>query len=158
MSITTQIGLGKRLRSAHMAFSKALRYELAKENVTFGQFVHLERLWDQDGLTQKELSKRVGVETASSTSILAELEELGYVVRKRSVVDGRAINVHLTPAGSALQQSLLSCASRVNARAKRALEPEVVEQLYGMLDAITRELSAAYPQLHRANGKQRLDL
>lgn len=153
-----QIGLGKRLRLAHMAFSRALRLELAKENVTFGQFVHLERLWEQDGLTQKELSKRVGVETASSTSILAELEGLGYVVRERSAQDRRAINVYLTSAGAVLEKRLLACAARVNEQAGNGLERGAVSQLYSMLDAITAELSAAYPLARAASSKQRLDV
>ena len=155
VSSTIHIGLGKRLRLAHMAFSRGLRMELAKENVSFGQFVHLERLWEQDGITQKELSARVGVETASSTAILAELEALGFVKRERNAEDRRAVNVFLTPAGRALKPALLACAGRVNARARQALPEELIEPLMKALDTISGALSDTYPQAGQT-GRQRL--
>lgn len=155
MSTNTQIGLGKRLRLAHIAFSRGLRLELAKEDVSFGQFVHMERLWEQDGLTQKELSRRVGVEMASSTAILAELEARGFVRRQRNEKDRRAINVFLTAAGEALKPRLLACAARVNARARSALPKETIEPLLAALERMTAELTEAYPQAGHA-GRQRL--
>lgn len=154
MSTNMQIGLGKRLRLAHMAFSRGLRLELAKEDVSFGQFVHLERLWEQDGLTQKELSRRVGVEMASSTAILSELESRGFVRRDRSDRDRRAINVFLTPVGRALRPKLLACAARVNARARAALSPDAIDGLLVALDAMASELTAAYPQAGYASNQR----
>jgi len=152
-----RIGLGKRLRLAHMAFSRALRMELAKADVSFGQFVHLERLWEQDGLTQKELSARVGVETASSTTILAELERLGFVTRERSAEDGRAIVVRLTARGRGLRPTLLEAASRVNALARANLDDEALTRIYSALDSIADELARAYPNAGRATARQRFD-
>lgn len=152
----SEIGLGKRLRLAHMAFSRALRLELAKEDVTFGQFVHLERLWEEDGLTQTELSRRVGVETASSTTILDELERLGFVERRRNSSDRRNINVFLTPAGSGLRPRLLDRASIVNVTAKQGMSAQEIKVLFSALDRIADALSSEYPQTGRSSGKDRL--
>ena len=44
-----------------MAFSREFRARLADRGFTFGEFIHLERLWQEDGLNQKELSRRVGI-------------------------------------------------------------------------------------------------
>lgn len=140
-----------------MAFSRGLRLELAKEDVSFGQFIHLERLWEMDGLTQKDLSRRVGVEMASSTTILAELESRGLVRRERSPQDRRAINVVLTPEGAALKPRLLEAAARVNAQARANLSPEQVTQVMAVLDTITADLTAIYPQAGYG-GKQRLQV
>src|SRR5690606_16542704 len=63
------IGLGQLLREADMVFNRALRDELAKHNVTFSQYQHLRQLWQDDGLAQNELSRRIGIETASSTTV-----------------------------------------------------------------------------------------
>lgn len=155
--MSSNIGMGKRLRLAHMAFSRGLRLELAKEDVSFGQFIHLERLWEMDGLTQKDLSRRVGVEMASSTTILAELESRGLVRRERSPQDRRAINVVLTPEGAALKPRLLEAAARVNAQARANLSPEQVTQVMAVLDTITADLTAIYPQAGYG-GKQRLQV
>ena len=155
--MSSNIGMGKRLRLAHMAFSRGLRLELAKEDVSFGQFIHLERLWEMDGLTQKDLSRRVGVEMASSTTILAELESRGLVRRERSPQDRRAINVVLTPQGAALKPRLLEAAAWVNAQARANLSPEQVTQVMAVLDTITADLTAIYPQAGYG-GKQRLQV
>ena len=152
------IGIGWRLRRAHMAFSRAFRHELAKADVSFGQFVHLQKLWENDGPTQAELSRAVGIETASSTTILDELERLGFVRRVRNPKDRRKINVYLTDAGSALQPILLERARAVNLCARKNLRREDIEALFSVLDEITLALMTEYPQSSgRVDARERLE-
>ena len=151
-----RIGIGKRLRLAHMAFSRALRLELAKHDVTFGQFVHLEQLWTEDGLTQTELSRRIGIETASSTSILEQLEEDGLVDRRRNGRDRRKVNVYLTEKGSALQPVLFGAAIKVNWIARSELTPDEVAALISILNRMTASIAAEYPGSNSADAKARL--
>jgi DNA-binding MarR family transcriptional regulator len=151
-----EIGLGKRLRLAHMAFSRALREELAKEKMTFGQFVHLERLWEEDGLTQTELSARVGVETASSTIVLDELQRLALIDRKRDDDDRRRINVFLTDAGRRLKRQLLGRVKVVNRVAREGMSKDEVALTFEVLDQIKGRLLAKYPQPARAGKRDRL--
>ncbi|WP_421699766.1 MarR family winged helix-turn-helix transcriptional regulator [Ancylobacter sp.] len=153
-----EIGIGWHLRRAHMAFSRAFRHELAKVDVSFGQFVHLQKLWENDGPTQAELSRAVGIETASSTTILDELERLGFVRRVRNPKDRRKINVYLTEAGLALQPVLLERARVVNLCARKNLKRKDVEALFAVLNDITDALLAEYPQAGgRADARERLD-
>src|SRR5258708_35103889 len=116
------IGIGKLLRRAHMTFSREFRERLAGHGVTFGEFVHLERLWDEDGLTQTELSKRVGIVTASSTQIIETLGKRGFIRRERNHRDRRHINVFLTPTGKRLKPPLLRCARETNRVARSGLK------------------------------------
>src|SRR4051794_4848924 len=87
------IGLGMLLRTADMTFNRALREELASHDVTFSQFQHLRQLWEADGLTQVELSRRIGIQMASSTSVLDSLECRRLIRRVRQSKDRRKINV-----------------------------------------------------------------
>jgi DNA-binding MarR family transcriptional regulator len=153
---TASIGLGRRLRTAHMSFSRALRVELEKEGVTFGQFVHLERLWKEDGLPQAELSARVGVEAGSSTSILAELEAAGLVERRRDAEDRRSIRVHLTSRGSKLEASLMRRAAEVNLKARKGMSERDVQALFTALELVVENLSRSYPQAGRTSRRERL--
>src|SRR5712672_414674 len=77
-------GIGMLLRDADTAFNRYLRTRLAAHAVTFGQFQHLRNLWVEDGLTQAELSRRIGIEMASSTAILDSLEAQRLVTRMRN--------------------------------------------------------------------------
>jgi DNA-binding MarR family transcriptional regulator len=139
-----------------MAFSRALRLELAKYNVTFGQFVHLEQLWNEDGLTQTELSRRVGVETASSTSILDQLEKQGLIERRRNRRDRRKINVHLTKEGAALQTDLVGAAIEVNRIARSGLSTSEVSTLILNLRRMTEAVVAEYPGSNSTDARTRL--
>ena len=151
-----RIGIGKRLRLAHMAFSRALRLELAKHDVTFGQFVHLEQLWNEDGLTQTELSRRIGIESASSTSILEQLEQHGLIDRPRNGRDRRKVNVHLTEKGAALQPALFGAAKKVNRIAQSELTPDEVVALISILNRMTESIAAEYPGSNSVDARARL--
>lgn len=143
-SRVAEIGLGRRLRRTHLAFSHGLRIELRKNGFTFGQFVHLERLWDEDGLTQAELSSRVGVQMASSTSVLVELEELGLIRRNRSAEDRRKVIVHLTDAGRAAREPMLKRVKAANRAARKGMSPEEIQILFSLLDRAHASLQAHY--------------
>jgi len=134
------IGIGKLLRRAHMAFSREFRERLARQGVTFGEFVHLERLWDEDGLTQTELSTRVGIVTASSTQIIETLERRGFISRERNPGDRRHINVFLAPAGKRLKQPLLSCARETNRIARSGLANGEILALFALIERIIENL------------------
>src|ERR1700749_1733636 len=89
------IGLGMKLRDGNAVFNKALREELARHDITFSQYQHLRQLWQEDGLAQVELSRRIGIETASSTAVIDQLEKLGLIRRRRDAADRRRIIVSL---------------------------------------------------------------
>ena len=139
------IGIGKLLRLAHMAFSREFRNRLARHGVTFGEFVHLERLWDEDGLTQTELSNRVGIVTASSTQIIGTLEKRGFISRKRNLRDRRHINVFLTATGRRLKQKLLSCARETNRIARSGLSAAEILSLFASIGKIIQNLERTSP-------------
>ncbi len=86
-------GIGMLLRDADAAFNRYLTAQLAVHGVTFGQFQHLRNLWVENGLTQAELSRRIGIEMASSTAILDSLEAAKLITRMRNTADRRKINV-----------------------------------------------------------------
>ena len=129
-------GIGMLLREADAAFNRYLTAQLAGHGVTFGQFQHLRNLWVQDGLTQAELSRRIGIEIASSTTILDSLESEGLITRVRNAADRRKLNVFLTPAGAALEAPLMACAADANKRASKGLSKPELAQLFSIAGQI----------------------
>jgi MarR family transcriptional regulator, organic hydroperoxide resistance regulator len=130
------------LREADMGFNLYLRQELAAHEVTFGQFQHLRNLWVENGLTQAELSRRVGIEMASSTAILDSLEAEGLITRVRNATDRRKINVFLTPAGAALKKPLMACAAKANKNARRGLSDAQLATVFEHVGRIIENLEA----------------
>ena len=134
------IGLGMLLRDANAVFNRVLREELAHHEITFSQYQHLRQLWQADGLAQVELSRRIGIETASSTAVIDQLEKRGFIRRKRDAADRRRIIVTLTPAGRALEKALDGCAIAVNMRARSGLSNADVAALFDSIGKIIGNL------------------
>jgi DNA-binding MarR family transcriptional regulator len=134
------IGLGMLLRDANAIFNKVLRDGLARHQISFSQYQHLRQLWQADGLAQVELSRRVGIETASSTAVIEQLETRGFIRRKRDVTDRRRIIVTLLPAGRALEKPLDGCAIAVNMQARQGLSKADVAALFETIGRVIGNL------------------
>jgi DNA-binding MarR family transcriptional regulator len=139
------VGLGVLLREADFAFNRVLRRKLAAHGITFSQFQHLRHLWDQDGLSQTELSRRIGIERASSTLVIDALDKAGLIRRERDRGDGRKLTVFLTEAGAALRPDLWACARETNARAREGLSDAEVATVFRCLSRMVRNLEIAEP-------------
>ncbi len=135
-------GIGMLLREADAAFNRYLTAQLAGHGVTFGQFQHLRNLWVEDALTQTELSRRIGIEMASSTTILDSLEADGLITRVRNAADRRKLNVFLTPAGAALETPLMACAADANKRASKGLSKREMAQLFAIAGQVIENFKA----------------
>jgi DNA-binding MarR family transcriptional regulator len=137
------VGLGVLLRTADMIFNRTFRDELARHNLTFSQFQHLWNLFDDEVLSQVELSRRIGIETASSTAVIDQLEKRGLIRRERDPHDRRRINVSLSPAGRALEKPLTDSAAAVNALARKDLSKKEIDLLFSIVERIVRNLRGA---------------
>ena len=78
-------------------------------------------LRETKGMTQKELTARLGVQPGSASEVLNKLEQAGLIFRTPSEADHRTTDIRLTPDGEALAKE---------ASAKRA---ERHEQMFAVL-------------------------
>jgi len=93
---------------------RALQPRLAGHAVPFGHWTFLRILWEQDGITQRELSDEAGVMEPSTFAALKAMEELGYVTRRQTAENRKNVYVYLTPKGRALKNKLVPLAVEVN--------------------------------------------
>src|SRR3954454_19763734 len=114
--------VGYVVRDVHRAFSRSLQAKIAAHGVSMGQWFFLRALWDEDGLTQRELSQRVGMMEPTTVTALNGMERRGLVERVRNTHDRRKVNIFLTPKGRGLRDVLLPCATDVNDQATRGIE------------------------------------
>ena len=106
--------VGYLLRDTHRAFSKVLQARIAGEHVTMGMWYFLRALWEEEGLTQRELSRRIGMMESTAVPALALMERRGLVRRQRDAKDRRRSCVFLTKRGRALKEVLLPYAKEAN--------------------------------------------
>lgn len=72
-------------------------------SLTHPQYLVMLALWEQEPRSVKNLSDTLALEPATLSPLLKRLEAIGYVERKRSAADERALEVRLTESGRALR-------------------------------------------------------
>ncbi|NTE84981.1 MarR family winged helix-turn-helix transcriptional regulator [Agrobacterium rubi] len=90
------------------SFSKALNKRAAALGFSPGQFPVLLELWNEDGLTQRQLLDRVDVEQATLANTLARMERDGLIERKPHPRDRRAQIIELTDKGRDLERQAIA--------------------------------------------------
>jgi DNA-binding MarR family transcriptional regulator len=78
------------------AFTRSLQSRAAALGFSPGQFPVLIELWAEDGLTQKQLLDRVGIEQATMANTLARMQRDGLIERRAHPTDRRAQLVYLS--------------------------------------------------------------
>jgi MarR family transcriptional regulator, organic hydroperoxide resistance regulator len=136
-----EVGLGMLLRNADNAFNRVLRHKLAAHRVSFSEFQHLRQLWDEEGLTQVELSRRIGIERASSTAVIVSLLRKKLIRRSADPSDKRKVLVYPTARGAALRDRLWPCAIDTNTIAYAGLNQEDRRTLFRLLHRVTANLN-----------------
>ena len=93
--------------AAH-AFGRAYRALLGQHDLTYPQYLVLLVLWEEEGLSVKEIGTRLFLDSGTLTPLLKRLEASGRVRRARDRTDERQVSIFLTDAGRALREPL-SC-------------------------------------------------
>jgi MarR family transcriptional regulator, organic hydroperoxide resistance regulator len=107
-------GLGYYVRALNKSISRTLAAALAEHGVGLEHYYYLRSLFEEDHISQAELSKRVGIESATATRVLATMEREGLIRRTRDTGDRRIVNVTLTPRAKRLEASLRAALEGVN--------------------------------------------
>lgn len=111
------------VRDLHRSFARALQRRISSHGVSMGQWFFLRVLWERDGLTQRELSQRVGMMEPTTVTAVSSMERRGFVQRVRNPHDRRKVNIFLTDRGRALRDVLLPCAAELEETALRGVDP-----------------------------------
>jgi len=129
------------IRDTARGLTRALQMRLAEHQVSFGHWAFLRILWTHDGLTQRALSARAGLQEPTTLTALRAMERLGFVTRRRMPENRKNVHVFLTPAGRALRDTLVPLAEEVNAIAVQGVPAEAVAATRETLLAMVRNLA-----------------
>lgn len=119
----------------HMArlFAKGLQDRIAPLGIVIGQFPVLLALWEQDGISQKELLAKLDIEQATLANTLARMERDGLIRRTKHPSDARAQNILLTKRALEIRDKAYEAAEKQNARALSDLSAEERAQFLGYM-------------------------
>lgn len=135
-----QLDVGKSvgflLAKAYQRACVIFKEEFEGYDITPQQFGLLGFLWQEDRLSQAELSAKSQIDRTTMGGLIDRLEKEGLVVRKSHPEDRRAYQICLTEKGKALQPALTPLAVATQARFTAKLDPQEVETLKSLLEKI----------------------
>ena len=122
------------------------RYQpyLEKLGITYPQYLVLLVLWEKDGLTVNEISKKLMLNTNTVTPLLKRMEKTGLIDRNRSNEDERKVMVRLSKKGSVMREA----AAEIPGKLAHGLIPNALsveelidlrEKLYSIIHYLTEE-------------------
>ena len=97
-------------------------------------------LWTEDGLSQRELSERVGMMEPTTVIALRSMENAGFIRRVRSKEDRRKTHVWLTPKAKRMRDGLLTLAREINAQADAGIAAEDIAVFRRVVAQMTKNL------------------
>jgi len=105
-------------------------YELTPQ-----QFGLLRFLWEEDGITQVELSSRSQIDRTTIGGLIDRLEQSGLLKRLPHPEDRRAYRISLTDAGKRLENELTPLAEALH---KAILEPLTADEVQTLLASLQK--------------------
>ncbi|MEQ5834836.1 MarR family transcriptional regulator [Marinobacter sp. NFXS9] len=91
------------LHSTSLLMTKVYKPFLKALGLTYPQYLAMLVLWESDGITVGEMSKRLLTDSGSLTPLLKRLEADGLLKRVRRQADERVVELHLTETGQAMR-------------------------------------------------------
>ena len=138
-----QDSVGHQVRWAHRALQRELEERLKPFGISGGMWHFLRALWEEDGLSQRELSARVGTSEPTTVSALHAMEKRGLALRVPNSEDRRKSNIFLTRPAKELRDMLLREAREVNRTATAGIGAAEIDALILTLGKIRKNLAAA---------------
>jgi MarR family transcriptional regulator for hemolysin len=109
---------------------------LGQHGASLATWVVLRCAEREDGLSQRELARRVNIEGPTLVRQLDRMEHDGLVERCRDAVDRRVVRVCLTPTGRQRHAELVSVAATLDAQLRTLLTDDEIETLRRVLPRI----------------------
>lgn len=129
------------LYSATLALGKAYAPILVGMGLTYPQYLVMLVLWQEDGLTVRELGARLHLESGTLTPMLKRMQQAGLVSRSRDAQDERLVRTRLTQPGRDLRTQALQVPCAI--AEAMGLSAERLVQVRDDLLAIRRAMEAA---------------
>jgi MarR family transcriptional regulator for hemolysin len=127
------------------AFVKALDLELHdKVGITVGQWKVIVMLHKHNGMTQKEIADRLGLEGPTLIPIIDRMEKEELVIRRVDPSDRRNNRIYRTEKADALWEKMMHCALKVRQVSVNGISEEDLGTMRAVLDKIWNNIRTEF--------------
>lgn len=89
-----------KIHQIDLTLTSYIKTKLAHLNIAPEQNLILMLLWEEDGLSQNEIARRLDKDKSNIARMLSSLEKKGFIKKSMNKEDSRSLNVYLTENGS----------------------------------------------------------
>jgi DNA-binding MarR family transcriptional regulator len=132
--------LGFAIHRTAVRLRQMLGHRLRGFDLTPEQFGVLGRLWEREGLSQRELAELLFKDKPTITRMLDKLDDRGLTRRQPDPRDRRIYRVYLTADGKALEEPVLRAVRGARSQAYGGLSRAEQDRLKAELDLIFANL------------------
>jgi DNA-binding MarR family transcriptional regulator len=128
--------IGATVRAVRSRIDRSLQ----DAGLRLGQYQLLRLLWDNDGLTPRELADGLEVEMPTVTRTVQRLLRDGFVRREAHPADARSVRIYLTPRGRELQGRVSPILAAETEHALLGFSAAELEELVEFMNRITHNV------------------
>ena len=124
------------LRHVSFIIKRRGRDILKDFDITTPQFLALQVLRDEPGITMGELCEKLFLACSTATDLVDRMEKNGYVNRQRDLEDRRVIRLFITEKGEEIIHEVILARRRYVEQILKELSAEEIEQLATSLEKL----------------------
>ena len=128
--------LGHKLITILEVMRNYTKEPLTKLGITHGHFITLLYISENEGVTQAQLSEIHRKDRNIVSRNIDVLEEKGFVIRKRGIVDRRSFTIHLTDLGHSVITTHKNLIKESEQEALSNLSKDEISIFYSLLTKI----------------------
>lgn len=126
------------LRATWQAVSKMYNEEAKNYGLTMAIGFTLLSIDPKGGTPSTTLGPKMGMEATSLSRILKNIEQRGYIERKRNPKDGRGVLIYLTPLGLEKREESKEVVLRFNEVVKENTSQEDMVSFFRIMETINK--------------------
>ncbi len=141
MDFRLEESLGFILNKTNTKLKNQLFQRFKEEDITPEQWSVLTCVWQQEGVSPKELADLIYKDKPNTNRILEKLQAKGLILRKLHPTDRRAYQIYLTERGWAIKDKLIAKVTQLQDEVTAGLEQAQVEEMKRLLNHMYTNLS-----------------
>ncbi|WP_102275760.1 MarR family winged helix-turn-helix transcriptional regulator [Cytobacillus massiliigabonensis] len=125
--------IGVFIHTIDLEITNYVNNRLASHKLTSEQNLIMALLWEQEGISQNEISSKLNKDKASIARMVSTLEKKGYIRREVCPSDRRSVEIYLTAEGRNLGTEVIPINKEILQLITRGMTVEEISELRNLL-------------------------
>jgi MarR family transcriptional regulator, organic hydroperoxide resistance regulator len=136
MKLTFQDYISIKIHKTDLNLTSYIKSRLDEFNLAPEQNLVMMLLWEKDGMTQNQISEKLGKDKTNLARMASSLEKKGFIERTNCQDDRRSLKLYLTETGKDLGEKVIPIAEEFNDIVCKGISEQELADLQRVLTKI----------------------